>query len=198
MAAGRALEASYSRLQRYAAGQLSRWFGGATWEPTALVNQAFDRLVSRDSARRWGSSRHFRGLMQRAIREILIERYRRETKPPPRREDLFESPVPLRGSVRKKTFGSAQAARLRDCPDYAQTLALHEAMDRLRKLHPLCGQVIDLRYLAGLTIDETARRLEVSTATIERKSAFARAWLRRQLLESSGQESSGPIGEGSR
>ncbi len=176
-AQGQAIELIQDRLRDHANKELSRWFKGATWEPDALVNQAYDRLISRANVCQWESLNHFRSLMERAIHEIMIERYRRESKP-------GGSRGAARRSARRRAFDERGYAEIASSEDYPGVLMLQDAIEKLRALHPVCAQIIDLRFGRGLTIAETAAEMEMSTVSIERKTAFAKAWLYKQLSDS--------------
>ena len=155
----------YEELRRLAHRQMRRERAGHSLQTTALVNQAYLRLVdykrvqARDRA-------HFLAIASQAMRRILIERARAH-----RALKRGEGAVPV---------------VLADVPDVAdqraaELLALDDALTRLAEMDPRKGQVVELRYFGGLTTEEAAEALAVSTATVERDWSTARIWLRREL-----------------
>jgi len=155
----------YDTLRNLAAGALSRSAGARSLAPTALVHEVWMRLT-RDGAQGWESQRHFLGVATRVMREILIERERA-------RRAL------RRGGAWERIDLEDTAASIDErAPDW---IALSEALVRLEERDPRKSEVVHLRFFAGLTIEETARALEISTATVERDWEFAKAWLHREL-----------------
>lgn len=155
----------YDTLRNLAASTLSRSRASRSLPPTALVHEAWLRLT-RDAPHGWESQRHFLGVATRVMREILIERERA-------RRALRRGGGWARIELEEKT--AAVEARP---PDW---IALAEALSRLEAHDARKAEVVHLRFFAGLTIDETARALGVSTATVERDWEFAKAWLHRDL-----------------
>jgi RNA polymerase sigma factor (TIGR02999 family) len=151
----------YAELRRLAAALTARLQPGQTLQPTALVHEAYLRLVGgRDPG--WEGRRHFFGAAARAMREILIEQARRK------------------GS--RKHGGAARRVELSEGlaliePPADDLLALDEAIERLRAERPHLAEVVLLRYYAGLSVEETAAVVGRSVSTVVREWRFARAWL---------------------
>jgi RNA polymerase sigma factor (TIGR02999 family) len=171
-AGDRLLPAVYGELRRQAARAMRREPSGHTLQPTALVHEAYLRLVDQRRAD-WRSRAQFFGVAGQVMRRILVDhaRSRRATK--------------RGGAVRPLTLGDADAvAAAPPEGEGVDVLALHEALERLAALDPDQARLVELRYFAGLSIGETAEALAVSPATVKREWAVARAWLRRELSES--------------
>lgn len=160
----------YDELRRLAAAQLSKEPAGQTLQPTALVHEAYLRLVGGEAIE-WQGRGHFFAAAARAMRRILIDRARRhraakhggDRARADLREDLIADPTPGTGG------GGMDLLRL----DTA--LARLEARDSRQ------AEIVLLRYFAGLSIEQTAEALGVSTGTVKNDWVFARAWLRREL-----------------
>ncbi|MFO0835094.1 MAG: ECF-type sigma factor [Phycisphaerales bacterium] len=160
----------YDELRRLAAAQLSKEPAGQTLQPTALVHEAYLRLVGGEAIE-WQGRGHFFAAAARAMRRILIDRARRhraakhggDRARADLREDLIADPTPGTGG------GGMDLLRL----DAA--LARLEARDSRQ------AEIVLLRYFAGLSIEQTAEALGVSTGTVKNDWVFARAWLRREL-----------------
>ena len=160
------LPAVYGELHRQAEGYMRGQSPGHTLQATALVHEAYLRLVDQTKVN-WRSRAHFFGVAAKAMRSILIDhaRARRAAK-----RGAGAEPVTL------ETF--------RDVPDTTppvDVLDLDEALQRLAQLDPGKAHLVELRYFGGLSIDEAAEALEVSPATLKRQLNTARAWLRREL-----------------
>jgi RNA polymerase sigma factor (TIGR02999 family) len=155
----------YAELRRLAAALVGQLAPGQTLEPTALVHEAYLRLVrGRDPG--WEGRRHFFGAAARAMREILIEQARRKAS--------------------AKHGGKAQRVELADGlawiePPADDVLALDEAITRLQAEEPRLAEIVQLRYYTGLTVEETAGVLGESDRTVYRDWRRARAWLARHL-----------------
>ncbi len=161
----RLLPVIYQELHRLAAAQLRRERSDHTLGATALVHEAYLRLVDQRAVN-WQGRSHFFGIAAQAMRRILVDHARRRASE-------------KRGSDRLVTFdtglvGSSNA-------DSNEILAVHEALDRLAHFDARQAQLVELRYFAGFTIKETADLLGISTATASRDWAVARAWLQREL-----------------
>lgn len=164
-AADRLLREVYDELRRLAANRLEQLPPGQTLQPTALVHEAYLRLFGGPT--QWQNRSHFFGAAANAIRNILVERARRVG-------------AIRRGGGRKKL--PLDSVQLEGTPDNsANVLAVHEALVRLDAADPRKGRIVALRFFAGLTIDQVAETLGLSTATVEREWSFARAWLHREL-----------------
>jgi RNA polymerase sigma factor (TIGR02999 family) len=165
-AAAQLLPLVYDELRRLAAAKLAREGPGHTLQPTALVHEAYLRLVGPADERRWNSRGHFFGAAAEAMRRILIESARRKLGVKHggglQRQDLEEHDIPIAAP-----------------PE--EILALGEALARLAADDADAARVVDLHVFAGLSIDEAAEALGVSRATAYRQWAYARAWLRCEL-----------------
>ncbi len=166
-AADRLLPLVYAELRRLAAGQLRREPAGQTLEPTALVHEAFLRLVG-DADCRFENRSHFFAAAAEAMRRILIDRARKKK--------------------RLKRGGGAQRLELKDIdlayempPD--ELLAVNEALEKLESQEPAKAQLIKLRFFAGLTMEQAAAALGISRATADRYWQFSRAWLYHELVK---------------
>jgi RNA polymerase sigma factor (TIGR02999 family) len=158
-AAERLLPLVYDELRQLAAAKLAHERPGQTLEATALVHEAYLRLVDGPQAQHWNSRGHFFAAAAEAMRRILIESARRKRILPR---------VPL---------DAEPAAR----PEDDRWFLLADALTRLAGIDAAAGQVAQLRLLAGLSVEEAARQLGVSRATAYRDWDFARAWLTDQL-----------------
>ena len=139
---------------------------GHTLQPTALVNEAYLRLVS-DQARNWRSRAHFVGVTAGIMRRILIDHARR-------RQAL------KRGTQLASTEISDEREGL-SAKEAEELIALDAALNRLEVLNPRHRQVVELRYFGGLSVEETAEALNVSPITVKRDWRVARAWLKGQV-----------------
>ena len=165
-AAGRLLPPVYEELRRLAAQTLAQENSGQTLQATALVHEAYLRLVGKGDEQSWDHRGHFFAAAAEAMRRILVEAARRKGGPDRggdfTRHDLDpDQPSP-----------SGPSPRL---------LALDEALDRLATLEPRAAEVVKLRYFAGLSIPEAAEALNLSPRSADRLWAYARAWLRRAI-----------------
>lgn len=159
------LEAIYRELRALAAHQLRRRSGQASLEPTALVHEAWLRLMAGRSER-WEDRSAFFASAARAMRDILVERARRTR-------------AAKRGGGRTAVeLGLSEPVAL---DDPAGLLALDEALRRLEQASPPAAEVVLLRVFAGLTVAETAAALDCSPSGVDRRWAFAKAWLQREL-----------------
>lgn len=165
-AATQLLPLIYAELRRLAAAHLAREAPGHTLQPTALVHEAYLRLVGPAGDRRWNGRAHFFGAAAEAMRRILVESARRKQRVKHggglHRRDLEEFDVPV-------------------APPPEDLLALDEALARLAADDAEAARVVDLHFFAGLSIEEAAEALGVSRATAYRQWAYARAWLRCEL-----------------
>ena len=155
----------YAELRRLAAALAGRLPPGQTLQPTALVHEAYLRLVG-DQDPGWHGRRHFFGAAARAMRDILVEQARRKGA--------------------HKHGGDARRIELTEGlaiiePPSDDLLAVDEAIQKLQAEKPHLAEIAMLRYFAGLSVDETAAMLGMSASTLAREWRFARAWLVRQL-----------------
>ena len=167
-AAEELLPVVYDELRRLAAQKLSHEKPGHTLQATALVHEAYLRLVgSRDQ--QWDGRAHFFAAAAEAMRRILVENARRKQRNERSRER------------RRLDFDEVELG----AEPRADILALHDALEDLSVEHSVHADLVKLRYFAGLTIPEAAATLGISHATAERYWAFARAWLHQQLTTGS-------------
>jgi RNA polymerase sigma factor (TIGR02999 family) len=165
----------YDELRRLAAQRLARESPGQTLQATALVHEAYLRLVGRDPDKPWDGRGHFFAAAAEAMRRILVENARRRHRI-------------KRGGDRARV-GLDQAEPAVPGVD-GDLLALDEALDRFSKIEPVKAQVVQLRVFAGLTVAQAADVLGLSVATTDRYWAYARAWLR---VEIAGRDSTLPV-----
>jgi RNA polymerase sigma factor (TIGR02999 family) len=166
--AGRLLPLVYDELRQLALQRLAREPSGQTLQATALVHEAYVRLVGDEGAPHWNSRGHFFAAAAEAMRRILVERARRKRR--------------LRhgGGRRRLDLDRIDVSHEEAGDDL---IALDEALERLSAEQPVVGKVVTLRYFAGLTIEQTAAALGLSVRTTNRHWAFARAWLYKQLRQ---------------
>jgi RNA polymerase sigma factor (TIGR02999 family) len=154
----------YDELRRQARRQLRQERAGHTLQPTALVHEAFLRLVGQSA--QWQNRRHFFAVASQAMRRVLVDHAR--ARDAAKRGD---------GATRVTLDDAAVEGR----PAEVDVLALDEVLGRLEQLDPRQARVVELRYFGGLSAPEAAEALEVSLATVNRDWAMARAWLFREL-----------------
>src|SRR5262249_9803173 len=161
----------YDELRKLAAEKLAQEKPGQTLEATALVHEAYLRLLDVERAQAWNSRGHFFAAAAEAMRRILLERARgksREKRGGDRRA----------GGGRRVDFEELDLAT---SVSPEQLIALDDALGRLLALDQVAGDLVKLRYFAGLALDQAATALGVSTATAYRHWAYARAWLHSEL-----------------
>jgi len=163
----------YDELRMIAAAHLRGERQGHTLQATALVHEAYARLVGTD-APPWRSRAHFFHAAAEAMRRILIDHARSCSRM--KRGG---------GRARVELDDALEDARFADWPDPDELLAVDEAMRRLEEQDPRAADVVRLRYFAGLSVDETASALDVSVRTVMREWAYAKAWLRDALGDAS-------------
>jgi RNA polymerase sigma factor (TIGR02999 family) len=164
-AAEQLLPLVYDELRRLAAQKLAQENAGQTLQPTALVHEAYVRLLGPEQ--RWESRGHFFAAAAEAMRRILIDRARQKR-------------AAKRGGRGKRIDVDAIDLATQATPD--QLLAIDEALARLASADPAAGRLVELRYFAGLTVDEAGKALGMSTATAYRHWRYARAWLHSELV----------------
>ena len=165
-AAERLLPLVYDELRRLAAVRLSRELPGQTLQPTALVHEAYLRLVGESNTTNWDGRGHFFAAAAEAMRRILIENARR-------RDSQKRG-----GGWKRAPLDAATVAASQPSDD---VVALSDALDKLAETDPEAVEVVKLRYFAGLSLEETARILGLSPRTADRRWAYARAWLHQEL-----------------
>ena len=157
----------YDELHRQAANYLRRELPGHTLQTTALIHEAYLRLMNQENIE-WQDRAHFYAIAARLMRQILIDhaRKRRATK--------------RGGSDIKVPLGEAMVIS----PERGVDLvALDEALTRLATIDPQQSRIVELRYFSGLSVEETAEVLAVSSRTVKRDWNVAKAWLRQQIGE---------------
>jgi RNA polymerase sigma factor (TIGR02999 family) len=172
--AGSVLEQVYDALRELAAQRLAHEGQGQSLTATALVHEAYLRLVGPDPERKWDGRGHFFAAAAEAMRRILIDRARKRQR---QRHGGGRARVDLDEGCAVTT------------PPDDNLLALDEALTRLAVLAPLKAEVVKLRYFAGLSVAEAAEALGISEVTAARYWAFARTWLYAELSETAGEAS---------
>ncbi len=155
----------YQELRRLAANYLRRERPGQTLQPTALVHEAYLRLM-KDRPERWQNRAHFCAIAAHSMRQILIERAR------------ARDAIKRGGGVPRVTLDEALVGG--SSPSF-DLLALDEALERLAAVDPEQARLVELRFFGGLTVEETAEAMNISPATVKRHWTMARAWLAREL-----------------
>jgi RNA polymerase sigma factor (TIGR02999 family) len=158
----------YQELRRLASSKMRRERSDQTLQATALVHEAYLRLVG-DGVAKWDDRWHFFAAAAEAMRRIIVDNARRRASI-------------KRGGGRERSDIDAVEITI-DVPT-DDLLALDEALEQLAQRHPDKAQLVKLRFFAGLTIDEASQAMNISTATAERHWSFARAWLYRQMSAS--------------
>jgi RNA polymerase sigma factor (TIGR02999 family) len=156
----------YEELRKLAAARISNEKPGQTLQATALVHEAYLRLVDGNKAQHWNSRGHFFAAAAEAMRRLLVEQARRKKRP-------------RHGGNRQRIDLDSQLA-IADEADH-QLLAINDALELLAAEEPEAAAVVKLRYFAGLTVAETAAAMNISVRTANRHWTYARAWLYQQL-----------------
>ena len=156
----------YDELHVIAVAAMRREVDGHTWQPTELVHEAFSRLVGPERAA-WQNRHHFFGIAAQAMRRLLVD------------HACARKQLKRGGGVRVPLTSQIAEAE----SDTLDVLALNDALDRRAALDERQARVAELRYFAGLSVDDTAATLGVSPATVKRDWTIARAFLRRALRE---------------
>jgi RNA polymerase sigma factor (TIGR02999 family) len=155
----------YEELRRVAASYVRRERPGQALQPTALVHEAYLRLIDQRRVQ-WRNRAHFYGVAAQIMRRVLVDQFRAE------RADKRGA-----GWTRVALFDEMMPAAAVD----VDVLALDEALRRLAVFDPHQARIVELRYFGGLTIEEAAEVLKISPATVVREWTIARAWLRAEL-----------------
>ena len=178
-AAEQLLPLVYQELRKLAAAKLAQERPGQTLQATALVHDAYLRLVDGDQAQHWDSRGHFFAAAAEAMRRILVDKARQKLRPK------------HGGGCKRVDLDLACTLTEEPCDDI---LALDDLLNRFATIDPLKAELVKLRFFAGLTIPEAASVLGVSPATAERYWTYARVWLYCELGEgeSAGETSNNP------
>jgi RNA polymerase sigma factor (TIGR02999 family) len=161
-AAEQLLPLVYDELRKLAAQKMAQEKPGQTLQATALVHEAYLRLVDVEKAQHWNSRGHFFGAAAEAMRRILVDSARRKQRP-------------KHGGARQRV--ELDEAYSLACTPSDDLLALDEALAKLASIEPAKAELIKLRYFAGLSLNEAAEALDISRATAKRYWTYARAWL---------------------
>ena len=165
-AASQLLPLVYDELRKLAAHKMTQEAAGQTLEPTALVHEAYLRLVGTEHGSHWDNRGHFFAAAAEAMRRILVENARRK-----------RSQKHGGGLVRHDVEDLSLAA-----PEFGEDLlALDEALNKLAEKDPVKAELVKLRHFAGLTVEEAAGALGISATTANRHWAYARAWLHQAI-----------------
>ena len=156
--------AVHGELRVLAASYLSRERPDHTLQPTALVNEAYLKLLGQERVT-WKNRSHFFGIAANIMRRILVDHARR-------------SHAARRDRANSVTLDESLSVEARGVDDI---LGVHEALDRLAVLDPRQARIVELKFFAGLSLEEIAEVVEVSTATVSREWAMARVWLEHAL-----------------
>jgi len=164
-AAEQLLPLVYDELRKLAAQRLAQEKSGQTLQATALVHEAYLRLVEGEKAQHWNSRGHFFAAAAEAMRRILVDQARRKLS------------LRAGGNLQRRPLDQEIEA-----PEPSvDLLAVHEALERFQQVDATAAQIVKLRYFAGLTIPQVAEALGISTSTADRSWAYARAWLHAAL-----------------
>ena len=165
-AADQLLPLVYEELRKLAVAKMAREQSGQTLQATALVHEAWLRLVGNEPQRTWNSRGHFFGAAAEAMRRILVDRARQKAR------------ARHGGELTRVDLEHVTLAT-EDSDD--TVLAMHEALDALARESPQKAEIVKLHYFTGLEYAEIARALGVSLSTVERGWSFARSWLYREM-----------------
>jgi RNA polymerase sigma factor (TIGR02999 family) len=160
----------YEELRKLAGAKLAAEKAGQTLQATALVHEAYLRLVGSDPAQPWNGRGHFFAAAAEAMRRILVEQARRKGRA-------------KRGGGRKRVELLAHEPQAGS--PTVDLLTLDESLTRFATAHPEKANLVKLKFFAGMTLTEIAEALAISTATVERHWRFAQAWLKQDLREDS-------------
>jgi RNA polymerase sigma factor (TIGR02999 family) len=169
-AASKLIPLVYDELRRLAAAYMRRERPDHTLQPTALVNEAYLKLIEQREVD-WHGRAHFFGIAAQVMRRILIDHARGHLRD---KRGGGVSPVPLEEAL---VFSPEQSSEL---------VKLDEALQRLAKLDPRQGKIVELRFFGGLTVEQTAELLGISAKTVKRDWSVAKAWLHGELKTNHG------------
>lgn len=172
-AANELLPLVYDELRKLAAAKLANEKAGQTLQATALVHEAYVRLVDQSTPQSWDGRGHFFGAAAESMRRILVERARKKKRLKRGgervRADLLEHDVVINSAV-------------------DEVLAVDDALERLGEEDPMAAKVLKFKYYCGLSVDDAAKAIGVSRATAYRHWTYARAWVRAELLDEKPEE----------
>ena len=171
LAASDLLPLVYAELRRLAAARMARESVGHSLQPTALVHEAYLRLIDSKDPQVWNSRGAFCGAAALAMRRILVDSARKKQRI-------------VHGGGRRRI--DIEKLELADPNDDEFLLGLDESLDRLAENSPEAARVVNLRYFTGLTIQEVAEAMDVSVRTVNRHWVFAKAWLFKELSSEPG------------
>ena len=160
----------YAELRRVAAARVAGQAAGYTLDATALVHEAYLKLVGPDPGKGWNGRGHFFAAAAEAMRHILVDRARR-------RDALKRGGGGARVDLPEDTIAAP------DGRDDAELLAVHAAVDKLAATDPQAAELVKLTYFAGLTVPEAAAAVGMAERTAKRSLAYARAWLGTAIRE---------------
>jgi RNA polymerase sigma factor (TIGR02999 family) len=167
MAADELLPLVYEELRKLAVDRMGREAPGQTLQATALVHEAYLRLVGQAPDQHWENSGHFFAAAAEAMRRILVERARRKR-------------TRKHGGDRSRAGVNVDGVASSDTHDPLEVLAVHEVLDRLAAKSPRKAELVKLRYFLGCTMPEAAQVLGIAQSTAEDDWTYAKAWMRRQ------------------
>ena len=170
-AAGQLLPLVYDELRRLAAEKMAHEKPGQTLQATALVHEAYLRLLGSDQDQHWDSRGHFFAAAAEAMRRILVESARRKKRD-------------KHGGDRERV--EIEMDHLPTRMSSEELVALDEALEKLKDHDPVKAQLVTLRYFGGLTIEQASEVLNISRITAHRYWTYARAWLHRQMTGGAG------------
>jgi RNA polymerase sigma factor (TIGR02999 family) len=183
-ATGELLPLVYDELRKLAAQKLAHEKPGQTLDATALVHEAYVRLVEggkegppRASDPGWSNRRHFFAAAAEAMRRILVENARRKGRE-------------KHGGGRRRELAELDALRAGESPQ--DILALHEALEEFARHDPLKAKLVELRFFGGLTLEQAASCLDISLSTADRAWRYARAWLYAAMAGADPEENANP------
>ena len=165
----------YHELRQIAASKLGQESAAKTLQPTALVHEAFVRLVDVDNQPKWETRGHFFAAAAEAMRRILVENARRKARV-------------KRGGDRERELLKEES--LATPAEDERLLELDAALEKFQTVNSRAHELVKLRYFAGLTTEQAAQALDVSVATAERDWTYAKVWLRREMQHAASSEPS--------
>jgi RNA polymerase sigma factor (TIGR02999 family) len=177
-AAGRLLPLVYDELRRLAAQKLAQERPGQTLQATALVHEAYLRLVGHDPNQHWDHRGHFFAAAAEAMRRILVDRARRKSRQ-------------KHGGGLLHQDSNLDDLAGPDTRDPLEVLAVHETLDQLAEKAPRKAELVKLRYFLGCTMSEAAQVLGIAQSTAEEDWTYSKAWLRRKWLRGEQKEAPG-------